>query len=180
MLRRIPTVPSLFASTSRTRAFSAPARPFPRLRTAKQPQSSLAAEETSSSHAEPSNAEPATHYRITLMRSALGLPSYARETLAALGLKKRMQHVFHPFSGTTAGQILRVKELVVVQNVPASAVRTKQEERLLRRPNRGFQVLGRQGRPWAVEDEFAGVTREQEQELTEEVRAGNPPQEASA
>ncbi|EJU04621.1 hypothetical protein DACRYDRAFT_34918, partial [Dacryopinax primogenitus] len=83
-----------------------------------------------------------THYRITLMRSALGLQSYARDTLAALGLKKRMQHVYHPFSATTAGQILRVKELVKVENVPASAVKTKQEERQERRPGAGFQVVG--------------------------------------
>lgn len=59
----------------------------------------------------------ATHYRITLKRSPLGLPEKIHKALITLGLQKKDRTVFHPFSPNTAGSILRVKELVHVRLV---------------------------------------------------------------
>lgn len=89
-----------------------------------------------------STAEPNTHYRITLRRSAISLPANIKATLEALGIHRRLQTVYHRHNPETAGKILRVKELVEVQNVPASAVRTKLEQRRERRAPRGYQVVG--------------------------------------
>lgn len=64
----------------------------------------------------------ATHYHLTLMRAATRLPSSSSRTLQALGLGsrqkgKRLSSVLVPINGCTAGQVLRVKELVRVQTV---------------------------------------------------------------
>jgi large subunit ribosomal protein L30 len=58
--------------------------------------------------------------------------------LAALGLRKRMRTVFHPVSTEVAGQIMKVKELVAVQEVEQAL--TKQEMRELRRPDPGYYI----------------------------------------
>ncbi|TPR03912.1 hypothetical protein CAN33_002505 [Aspergillus niger] len=55
-----------------------------------------------------------SYFRVTLMRSAIGLPRRTNDVLKALGLKKRMATVFHPVSPSVAGQIMKVKELVQV------------------------------------------------------------------
>ncbi|TFY62924.1 hypothetical protein EVG20_g6530 [Dentipellis fragilis] len=89
-----------------------------------------------------SSSEPLTHYRITLRRSAISLPANIKGTLVALGIHRRMQTVYHRHNPETAGKILRVKELVEVQNVPESAVRTKTEQRRERKAPRGFVVVG--------------------------------------
>lgn len=60
-----------------------------------------------------------THYRVTLRRSAIGLPKQAGRVLEALGLHKRLQSVFHRQHPGIAGSILAVKELVHVENVRA-------------------------------------------------------------
>ncbi|KAL7410556.1 hypothetical protein BDY24DRAFT_325753, partial [Mrakia frigida] len=60
---------------------------------------------------------PATHYRIQLKRSPIGLPEVYGKTLQRLGLLKKDRTVYAPFGATVAGQILRVKELVTVRNV---------------------------------------------------------------
>lgn len=52
-----------------------------------------------------------------------------------------MQTVYHPHSPEFAGKILAVKELVRVENVPAGAVRTKEEQRRERKASKGFEVL---------------------------------------
>jgi ribosomal protein L30 len=74
-----------------------------------------------------------THYLITLLRSAIGLPPRSKQTLEALGLSKLHTSVLHPFSSTCAGQILTVKELVEVKNVTAE----EGEEVMRRLRNRG-------------------------------------------
>lgn len=79
-----------------------------------------------------------TFFRITLLRSAIGLPRRSTDVLKALGLKKRMATVFHPVSPSVAGQIMRVKELVEVQEVDRSM--TKQEVWLERKPDPGYYV----------------------------------------
>ncbi|KAF8320966.1 uncharacterized protein EI90DRAFT_3035096 [Cantharellus anzutake] len=88
-------------------------------------------------------AEPNTHYRVTLHRSAIGLPKQISRTLEALGLHKRMQTVFHEHSPDIAGKLLQVKELVQVANVPADAVRSARELREERRAVRGYDVVQR-------------------------------------
>ncbi|KIP10999.1 hypothetical protein PHLGIDRAFT_84123 [Phlebiopsis gigantea 11061_1 CR5-6] len=86
--------------------------------------------------------EPLTHYRITLKRSAISLPERIKGTLESLGIHRRLQTVYHEHSQINAGKILRVKELVEVHNVPASAVRTKTEQRHERKAPRGYAVVG--------------------------------------
>ena len=53
-----------------------------------------------------------------------------------------MQTVYHRHTPDIAGKILTVKELVAVENVPASAVRTKWEQRQERKAPRGYSVTG--------------------------------------
>ena len=85
--------------------------------------------------------EPLTHYKITLRRSAISLPESFKATLVSLGIHRRMQTVYHPHTPECAGKILKVKELVEVENVPASAVRTKTEQRVERKASRGYKVV---------------------------------------
>jgi len=84
-----------------------------------------------------------SYFRITLMRSAIGLPQKVTGVLKALGLKKRMATVFHPVSLDVAGQIMKVKELVSVQEVDRPL--TKQEVHLQRKPDCGYYVECRSG-----------------------------------
>jgi len=82
-----------------------------------------------------------SYFRITLIRSAIGLPAKSANVLKALGLRKRMATVFHPVSPSVAGQIMKVKELVAVSEVDKPL--TKQEVHLERVPDPGFYVESR-------------------------------------
>ena len=86
--------------------------------------------------------EPMTHYKITLRRSAIALPEPFKATLVSLGIHRRMPSVYHPHTPECAGKILKLKELVEVENVSASAVRTKTEQRQERKASRGYKVVG--------------------------------------
>jgi large subunit ribosomal protein L30 len=97
---------------------------------------------SSSSSSPTALGEPHTHFRITLRRSGISLGKRVQGTLAALGLRRRMQTVYHSHTPEAAGMILAVKELVEVQNVPASAVRTAGQQRKERKALRGFVVVG--------------------------------------
>ncbi|KAF4453081.1 ATP-citrate synthase subunit 1 [Fusarium austroafricanum] len=77
-------------------------------------------------------------FRITLHRSAIGLPERTRGVLAALGLRRRMQTVFHPVHPQFAGMILKVKELVRVEEV--DRVLSKREVKAARTPDPGFYI----------------------------------------
>lgn len=79
-----------------------------------------------------------SYFRITLIRSAIGLPGKTARVLRALGLRKRMATVFHPVTPATAGQIMKVKELVAVSEVDRAL--TKQEVKAERVPDSGFYV----------------------------------------
>ncbi|PYH45223.1 mitochondrial 54S ribosomal protein uL30m [Aspergillus saccharolyticus JOP 1030-1] len=79
-----------------------------------------------------------SYFRITLVRSAIGLPRRTTDVLKALGLKKRMATVFHAVSPSVAGQIMKVKELVEVQEVDKRL--TKQEVHLERKPDPGYYI----------------------------------------
>ncbi|KOS22150.1 54S ribosomal protein L33 [Escovopsis weberi] len=77
-------------------------------------------------------------FRITLHRSAIGMPERTRGVLAALGLHRRGRTVFHPVSAQFAGMIMKVKELVRVEEVAER--KSKAEVRAERTPERGFWV----------------------------------------
>jgi large subunit ribosomal protein L30 len=79
-----------------------------------------------------------TFFRITLLRSAIGLPQKTRGVLSALGLHKRMATVFVPVSQDTAGMIMKVKELIDVKEVQQE--KSRREVKLERRPDAGFYV----------------------------------------
>lgn len=79
-----------------------------------------------------------SYFKVTLMRSAIGLPARITGTLNALGLRKRMRTVYHPMTPDVAGQIMRVKELVDVQ-VTERAL-THSEIRQLRKPDPGYYI----------------------------------------
>jgi large subunit ribosomal protein L30 len=80
-------------------------------------------------------------FKITLMRSGIGLPYKRRGVLAALGLRKRMAIVYHPVSQDIAGMIMSVKELVDVEEVAER--KTKQQVKAERKPDPGFYVESR-------------------------------------
>jgi large subunit ribosomal protein L30 len=63
--------------------------------------------------------------------------------LVSLGLRRRLQTVFLPHSAPAAGKILRVKELVKVENVVEADVKTKREMRAERKAIRGYYVKQR-------------------------------------
>ena len=77
-------------------------------------------------------------FRITLHRSAIGLPKRTRGVLAALGLHRRAQVVFHPVEAQFAGMIMKVKELVQVEEVDRAL--SKREVHEERQPDPGFFV----------------------------------------
>ncbi|MCJ1236262.1 hypothetical protein MMC14_004240 [Varicellaria rhodocarpa] len=79
-----------------------------------------------------------TFFKITLIRSAIGLPKRTQGALAALGLRKRMRTVFHPVSPGIAGQVMKVKELVAVSEVERAL--TKSEMKEVRRPDPGYYI----------------------------------------
>lgn len=85
------------------------------------------------------------YFRVTLLRSAIGLPRSVSGVLKALGLHKRVATVYHPVSPQVAGQIFAVKELVNVQTV--SEAYSKQQLRALRTPDPGFYIESRAGVP---------------------------------
>ncbi|KAF1811238.1 mitochondrial 54S ribosomal protein YmL33 [Eremomyces bilateralis CBS 781.70] len=81
------------------------------------------------------------YFKITLMRSAIGLPKPIGGVLKSLGLRKRMATVYQPVRQDVAGKIMAVKELVDVQEVEKPL--TNAEMRALRRPDPGFYVESR-------------------------------------
>ncbi|GAB00015.1 uncharacterized protein L969DRAFT_53712 [Mixia osmundae IAM 14324] len=72
-------------------------------------------------------------FKVTLTRSPIGLPERTKLSLKTLGLKKRMQTVYKPHRPEFAGMILKVKELVTVENVTAKDVP--------RKPAAGFEII---------------------------------------
>lgn len=79
-----------------------------------------------------------SYFKITLIRSSIGLPRRTQGVLQALGLRKRMRTVFHPVTPDVAGQIMKVKELVAVSEVEKAL--TQQEMRAMRKPDPGYYV----------------------------------------
>ncbi|KAH8708590.1 50S ribosomal protein-like protein L30 [Phaeosphaeriaceae sp. PMI808] len=84
-----------------------------------------------------------SYFRITLMRSGIGMPQKTQGVLHALGLRKRMTTVYHPVTQSVAGQIMRIKELVDVKEVKRPM--TKDQMRAARRPDPGYFIESRSG-----------------------------------
>jgi large subunit ribosomal protein L30 len=82
-----------------------------------------------------------SYFRITLIRSAIGLPAKSTNVLKALGLRKRMSTVFHPVSPSVAGQIMKIKELVAVSEVEKPLTRAEVHQQ--RVPDPGFYIESR-------------------------------------
>ncbi|KAK3897667.1 hypothetical protein C8A05DRAFT_38768 [Staphylotrichum tortipilum] len=82
-------------------------------------------------------------FRITLHRSFIGMPQRTRDVLSALGLHRRGQIVFQTVSAQSAGMIMKVKELVRVEEVDRAL--TKREVQDSRRPDKGFWLESRVG-----------------------------------
>ena len=78
---------------------------------------STLASESNATASTSSNTLDTTHYRITLRRSAIGMPSHTKKVLESMGLRKRLQSVYRPKRADIAGMVLAVKELVHVENV---------------------------------------------------------------
>lgn len=76
-----------------------------------------AASEADSIQTEAENATGTTHFRVTLRRSAIGLPKHTNKVLESLGLRNRLQSIYRPRRADIAGMLLAVKELVHVENV---------------------------------------------------------------
>lgn len=79
-----------------------------------------------------------TFFKITLIRSAIGLPTKTHGVLKSLGLRKRMQTIYQPVSPDVAGKIMKIKELLAVSEVDKAL--TKHEMKALRKPEPGFYV----------------------------------------
>ncbi|TKA75436.1 hypothetical protein B0A55_04876 [Friedmanniomyces simplex] len=86
---------------------------------------------------------PTRFFRITLLRSAIGLPTRSTGVLKALGLHRRLRTVYHPVTPDVAGQVFAVKELVDVQEVDRAL--SDKEMKELRQPDTGFYVERRAG-----------------------------------
>ncbi|ODV90837.1 hypothetical protein CANCADRAFT_26006 [Tortispora caseinolytica NRRL Y-17796] len=78
-------------------------------------------------------------YRITQIRSAIGLPDKYYAVLRSLGLGKRGSIVYHNINPAISGQVFKVKELVKVDTVKDR--KTRQEIKQDRKPDPGFEVM---------------------------------------
>jgi len=77
-------------------------------------------------------------FKITLIRSGIGMTERQNGVLKALGLRHRMKTVYHPVSPDTAGMIMKVKELLAVSEVDKPL--TQAEIHAKRQPPKGFYI----------------------------------------
>ncbi|GAB5593653.1 hypothetical protein Unana1_08553 [Umbelopsis nana] len=84
-----------------------------------------------------------TFFKISLKRSTIGLAPEYRAAAKTLGLHRSHQTVYRPANPTNAGLILKLKELVKVENV--ASVPSKQEIKAAAKAPRGYQVISKQG-----------------------------------
>jgi large subunit ribosomal protein L30 len=86
-------------------------------------------------------------WKVTLMRSGVGLSKRRNDTLAALGLKKRYRAVFMPVNPQVTGLLLRVKELIKLELV--DKIETKEEMKANKKPPKGYVVDSEGGSGYA-------------------------------
>ncbi|KAG0175255.1 hypothetical protein DFQ28_002115 [Apophysomyces sp. BC1034] len=84
-------------------------------------------------------ASAAKYFKVTLTRSTIGLSKDYRAAAKTLGLHRLHQTTYQPVNASSAGLILKLKELVKVQNVESIPTR---EELDAAKPARGFKVVG--------------------------------------
>ncbi|KAK6500844.1 39S ribosomal protein L33, mitochondrial [Arthrobotrys conoides] len=77
-------------------------------------------------------------FKVTLIRSSIGMPQKKVGVLKALGLRKRMRTVFHKITPATAGQLMKVKELIALSTTDQKMTRREMHEK--RQPPPGFVV----------------------------------------
>lgn len=80
-------------------------------------------------------------FKVTQLKSTIGLPNLYKETLHSLGLRRRNQTVYHKIIPQQAGQIARVKELVKVELSPV--FKDKLQMREERKSNPGFSIISK-------------------------------------
>jgi ribosomal protein L30 len=81
-------------------------------------------------------------FKVTQLKSTIGLPKLYKETLETLGLRRRNQTVYHKITPQQAGQIARVKELVKVELSPVYKDKVQMREE--RKSDPGFIVTKRE------------------------------------
>lgn len=79
------------------------------------------------------------YYRITQLRSSIGMPPKTRNTLLSLGLKKRYQVTYVKVDQSSAHQLAMVKELVKVEL--SEDKKTRQEINQERKYKTGFELI---------------------------------------
>ncbi|KAJ3361642.1 hypothetical protein GGF32_007110 [Allomyces javanicus] len=85
-------------------------------------------------------------FRVTLVRSTIGLPAKTRQYAKSLHLTKLHRPVLMPATASSAGNLLKLKELIKVENVAlprgVSPQRALYNEKQARKPFDGFRVVG--------------------------------------
>ena len=93
-------------------------------------------------------------WKVTLMRSGIGLSKRRNDTLVALGLRKRFRTVYKPVNPQTAGLLLRVKELVKLELV--NETESREDVKARRRPAKGY-IVESVGKGYVPPVDAAGV-----------------------
>ncbi|KAI9025993.1 hypothetical protein CLU79DRAFT_744096 [Phycomyces nitens] len=86
------------------------------------------------------SAPAANYFKVTLKRSTIGLSDDFRAATLTLGLVRLHQTTYQPVNPSTAGLILKLKELVKVEHV--ASIPTPEEIKAAK-PPRGYKVVGR-------------------------------------
>ncbi|KAF9930909.1 39S ribosomal protein L33, mitochondrial [Linnemannia zychae] len=102
---------------------------------------SVRAYTTAASSEAPKAAATEGYYKVTQTRSLIGVPKSTIKVLKSLGLGRRIgRPVFQPHEPSAAGKILKVKELVKVENMtgpmPAEGYQRT-------RATKGYKVVGK-------------------------------------
>ncbi|KAF9431152.1 hypothetical protein BGZ94_008302 [Podila epigama] len=80
------------------------------------------------------------HFKITQTRSLIGVPKSTIKVLKSLGLGRKIgRPVFQPHNAAAAGKILKVKELVKVENMPGPI---PPEGFQRTRATKGYKIVG--------------------------------------
>ncbi|KAI7882709.1 hypothetical protein K492DRAFT_176060 [Lichtheimia hyalospora FSU 10163] len=83
-----------------------------------------------------SAAAASKYYKVTLTRSTIGLSKDYRAAAKTLGLHRLNQTKYHTVNPSSAGLILKLKEIVKVENVNAIP------EKVSNKAERGYKVVG--------------------------------------
>ncbi|KAI9224868.1 hypothetical protein BC828DRAFT_372254 [Blastocladiella britannica] len=85
-------------------------------------------------------------YKVTLRRSTIGLPETTKVQVKRMGLTRMQKSMVMPATATNAASLLKIKELIEVENVTLpTGVRPKVALKNLhaaRKPFAGFAITG--------------------------------------